>query len=862
MRAIRVAQYGLLFLLIGVFAADPVRADWTYTYADDFETDRAQSDSYLHSVIGSEGVTPLPGPYLYYLYGSQGRGLAFVDHKDQPAELSYYFPIDSTQGQRVVKGTLEIDVSFPSTATISQWEPGRLSYKTSSNGMTWSEPVSLSAGHRSLPISSAEGTCYIAFSGTRAVIDNLRVSLYSPAATIYVPSNFTTIQAAIDAAGSGDVIEVSPGTYSGEGNRDIDFRGKAITVRSTSGASSTFIDCQPTSAANLDGHRGFYFHSSEGPASVLSGFTIRHGRIFGAQIPSSTSSWSRSPNHPIGGGIYCEFSSPTIADCIILDCGAEVGGGIGCVGGAPTITNCTIHDCVAGEFGGTLTGGRGAGIGLIGQSGATIVNCTIEDNAAYYDSLGGGLYCWESIVTVAGTRITGNFAPGNLTGGGAYCAGRDTDVTFRNCVFSDNTASAGAGIFAEWKSSFGPASRRTSITVANCTIAQNRLSTTSASPAGGIQSAAVDIFVNSSIVWNNDGAALSIVDPVLRDPVEYSDIQGGYAGDGNINEDPLFTNPWNEDYHLQSQVGHYNPGSSIWLTAGGHSPCIDTGDPSEPVGEEPPPNGDRINMGAYGGTRQASKGREHFVYHVDGTSGSDGYGGSSRTYAFRTIKRAVDLARNGDTILVWPGVYSLSPADEVTFNRKAITIQSAADAAVIMATKGYAFSFWGAESSQSVVANFVITGCGEGAILCDQGASPTLRNLTIVRNDFGIRAYGGADPGIVNCILWENGTGDLFQCKARYSCVQQGTVDKNAGNINKDPLFADPDNGDFHLKSKYGRYVAQGDDWVTDSVTSPCIDTGDPDEYPRAELTPNGNRINMGAYGGTPYASLSGWPPR
>ena len=89
-----------------------------------------------------------------------------------------------------------------------------------------------------------------------------------------------------------------------------------------------------------------------------------------------------------------------------------------------------------------------------------------------------------------------------------------------------------------------------------------------------------------------------------------------------------------------------------------------------------------------------------------------------------------------------------------------------------------------------------------------------------------------------------------------------GTVDKNAGNINKDPLFADPDNGDFHLKSKYGRYVAQGDDWVTDSVTSPCIDTGDPDEYPRAELTPNGNRINMGAYGGTPYASLSGWPPR
>jgi hypothetical protein len=160
-----------------------------------------------------------------------------------------------------------------------------------------------------------------------------------------------------------------------------------------------------------------------------------------------------------------------------------------------------------------------------------------------------------------------------------------------------------------------------------------------------------------------------------------------------------------------------------------------------------------------------------------------------------------------------------------------------------------------------MVANFVIRGCSAGAIFCDHSASPTLKNLTIVDNNFGIEAYGGAEPYIVNCIFWGNSDGDLWDCRAYYSCVQHNQPDTRASNINADPLFADPDNGDFHLKSLYGRYVAAFDTWTQDNVTSPCIDAGDPDEYPRAERTPNGKRINMGAYGGTPYASLSGWPP-
>lgn len=79
------------------------------------------------------------------------------------------------------------------------------------------------------------------------------------------------------------------------------------------------------------------------------------------------------------------------------------------------------------------------------------------------------------------------------------------------------------------------------------------------------------------------------------------------------------------------------------------------------------------------------------------------------------------------------------------------------------------------------------------------------------------------------------------------------------GNISKDPLFADPVNGDYHLQSEYGRYSPTLGDWVTtDSLTSPCIDSGDP--LMRRGREPHGGGVNMGAYGGTPYASKSGPP--
>ncbi len=120
----------------------------------------------------------------------------------------------------------------------------------------------------------------------------------------FVPSQYATIQAAIDACINGDVVTVADGVYTGTGNRDIDFLGKAITVRSEHRAASCIIDVQGSPASP---HRGFRFHSGESAAATLAGFTIQNGRA-----PYE------DPCQYSGGGILCrDGASPTIRDCII-----------------------------------------------------------------------------------------------------------------------------------------------------------------------------------------------------------------------------------------------------------------------------------------------------------------------------------------------------------------------------------------------------------------------------------------------------------------------------------------------------------------------------------------------------------------
>ena len=188
----------------------------------------------------------------------------------------------------------------------------------------------------------------------RAVLLCLAVLLVSGSLTaardLFVPGEYKTIQAGIDAASSGDTVIVADGIYTGEGNRDIDFKGKGITVMSKFGPQNCVIDCQ---GIDTEPHRGFYLHCGEDANSVIDGFTITGGWAYG------------------GGAIKCVEVSPTIANCIIKSNTAmSRGGGISCSGGSPTISDCTISSNSA------RWEGLGGGVYMDRCSGA-ISNCDV-----------------------------------------------------------------------------------------------------------------------------------------------------------------------------------------------------------------------------------------------------------------------------------------------------------------------------------------------------------------------------------------------------------------------------------------------------------------------------------------------------
>jgi len=248
------------------------------------------------------------------------------------------------------------------------------------------------------------------------------------------PAAFDNIQAAIDDSSTGDIVEVRPGTYTGIGNRDIDFGGRAITVRSTDPnnhqiVDSTIIDCQGAG-------RGFVFHTGEGAESVIAGLTIINGY-----------------DSFIAGAIRCySSSSPTVSNCVISDNSAMTyGGGISCESGSnPVISNCVIkNNSVSYGFGG----------GVFCDAGSpTIRNTLITGNTAV---IGGGISCAASNAVLRNCTLRGN--TGSSQGGGIYCS-NSSDVTVENSILWGDTSSKGPEIVV---SKSGGAS---SLTVSYCDV--------------------------------------------------------------------------------------------------------------------------------------------------------------------------------------------------------------------------------------------------------------------------------------------------------------------------------------------------------------------------------------------------------
>lgn len=314
------------------------------------------------------------------------------------------------------------------------------------------------------------------------------------AAVLNVPADYGTVQAAIDVSENGDTVLIADGIYTGSGNVNIDFNGKAITVESANGPDNCIIDCQ-----NIAGVSGFLFISNEQGGSVLRGLAIINahntvafgggGGIFCHQsspiIDNCHIENCRAENY--GGGIYCLESSPIITNCVFANNYADAGAGIHCnVNAAPWISDCKFTDNESGVVGSSIcahnnsrpeisgckiSGTTGSGIWINGasaiikeceiynnsESGVAISNSenTVISNSILRNNIQSGLWCYiGGNITAYNCLMTGNF-------GGLSCAGSSPIIV--NCTITGNT-NGGINCFDE---PLGPA---TTPTLINCII--------------------------------------------------------------------------------------------------------------------------------------------------------------------------------------------------------------------------------------------------------------------------------------------------------------------------------------------------------------------------------------------------------
>ncbi|NIS51695.1 MAG: hypothetical protein GWN67_11410 [Phycisphaerae bacterium] len=428
-----------------------------------------------------------------------------------------------------------------------------------------------------------------------------------------VPGVYPTIQAGIDAAVDGDTVVVAQGTYF----ENVDFGGKSITVTSTAPnePAATVIDAAGSGTVVT-------FPDVASANCVLAGFTVTHG--------------DTSVN---GGGMLCLNGSIEINNCIISDNSAtENGGGI-----YIKLANLTLNGCVLSRNSAYGVGNLAGGGGIFTRYGGLILtDCQFNDNTAF-NSSGGGIRCTDAELTLVGSTFVSNSSVregggvstdaeratltdckfnGNSAkyGGGMCNSHRGATVT--NSVFASNSAERGGGICTLQIHSGD-------LSLNNCTFRSN-----SADDFGGAvcDEEGGNSVLTNCIFWDNiaftEGPQIALEQNGTAS-VSYCCIQGGdldiYTGSGstlnwlggNIEVDPVLANPASGDCHLQSTAGRWDPNRNDWVYDAVSSPCIDAGDPNSDWTAEPWPNGQRINMGAFGGTSQASKSPENGGYIAD-----------------------------------------------------------------------------------------------------------------------------------------------------------------------------------------------------------------------------------------------------
>ena len=437
------------------------------------------------------------------------------------------------------------------------------------------------------------------------------------ATIINIPGEYPAIQRGINNSLNGDTVLVQPGTYI----ENIDFNGHNISVASLF---LTTGDTSYISQTTIDGNTGVqyvsvvYFQSGEDSTTLLSGFTITGG----------TGTYTE-PSNKHGGGILCLGSSPKIDHCIITEnyvydgysrgggiyfgdnsnaiisnCiisnntveayFSSYGGGIAAILSDPIIDNCIIDNNISDGD----DWAYGGGIHL-GGSNPIIKNCLISNNSVICNisADGGGIDCGSADAYIVNCTIIGNEA--GSYGGGIYCYANSAnpgDLIVEDCYIADNIAHYGGGITISSYSIIrrcvltgNSAEKGAGIRTSSYPLLENLsiVDNISTLQGGGIYSTGnnADPDILNSILWNNSpeqiwrqtGTPLTIT---------YSDIMGGWEGEGNIDADPLFADPQNNNFQI-TWANFPEPDST-------KSPCIDTGDPESPLD----PDNTRTDMGA------------------------------------------------------------------------------------------------------------------------------------------------------------------------------------------------------------------------------------------------------------------------
>jgi hypothetical protein len=225
------------------------------------------------------------------------------------------------------------------------------------------------------------------------------------------------------------------------------------------------------------------------------------------------------------------------------------------------------------------------------DSSPMLADCSFSDNSS--TRIGGAIHNRNSHPILLKCIFNRNSSLGH---GGGMCNVVNSNPSLTNCTFISNTATYGGAIDCFSSSPI----------ITNNTIVNN----IATEYGGGICFGNASLTVTNTILWNNSPNELYEELPRRErsssPSVTYNNIKGGFLGEGNIDSDPLFADPDKGDYHLKSQAGRWDPISQSWVIDQISSPCIDAGDPGTPVGLERFPNGGRINIGAYGGTVEAS----------------------------------------------------------------------------------------------------------------------------------------------------------------------------------------------------------------------------------------------------------------